>query len=113
MDKIEQIKAIVNGDVWGLVEKYNFEDTDDLSKAWTVTKSDVLEYVRQENFMPHWINAERSLSDGVYLLRQSGEYITFFQDRGKVEGDTVMQHSSFDEARSYLISELCHTYKIT
>lgn len=113
MNKVEQLKAFINDDMWSLAVKYHNGDMDSLMDSWTLSKSEVLDFVEKEDLKPDWIHTQKSSEDGVYLIkRSSAVYITYSQDRGKIDSGSLRSHPNFRGARNYLFSDLCEASKI-
>ena len=85
MDKERQIISILT---WG-VAKYVFEKTGkdsfsaaDLQKIYTVTKSDVYNYIEMNGVPEGAYHSRPSLKDGMYLIETPNGYEVYYQERG-------------------------------
>jgi hypothetical protein len=98
----EQVEALLKARTFELAAKYCDGDLILLDERWTVTITDLIQYVKENGF-PSWVRTCPETFDGIYLLQSNSTWLVYEQERGKIYDRSRKTFDSYDHALAHVL----------
>jgi hypothetical protein len=109
----DQIRALLTGRAFSIVRAMSGDrqlSGKEYAQVFTVSRSDVLAYVRQHGFPKGSYSDRPRITDGPYMVEEEGKYVVYHQERGiRVDEASYSNKALADEAMVNLLLGLSGT----